>query len=309
MILTLKGVCINNYMETPQYPNFKDIDTTDVVILGKFTQGFLPFSDFNPLSLICWNSENINGYSFHNGNLIIRLKDYLTEGRIFSVLGNNDIESTVDILLSDHSRLSMVPDFIVSKLDSSKYNINPDRDSFDYIIDLEKFSSLSGGDYKGIRRHIRVFEEAYSNITVRKLKLTENEDSAMLLSLTKDWANQKKFNQEKLQEDIHMIQTFLELSKGFTTNGYGLFKSGRLIAYTLNELIGSNWVMGHFGKSSYEYEYSSLYIEHATALAHFSLGYKFLNHQQDTGLIGLRESKMALHPIKFLEKYTISFKV
>ena len=295
-------------METPQYPHFKDIDTTDVVILGKFTQDFLPFSDFNPLSLICWNSDNTNGYSFHNGNLIIRLKDYLTDGRIFSVLGANNIEGTIDTLLSNHSRLSMVPDHVVTNLDPSKYTIETDRDSFDYVIDLEKFSSLSGGDYKSVRRHIRAFEEAHSNISVRELNLTENGDSSMLLLLTKDWAHQKKFNQEKLQEDLHMIQTFLELSKSFNTNGYGLFKSDRLIAYTLNEVIGSTWVMGHFGKSSYEYEYSSLYIEHATASAHFSRGYKFLNHQQDTGLLGLRESKMALHPIKFLKKYTVSLK-
>ncbi|KKS16232.1 MAG: hypothetical protein UU72_C0025G0005 [candidate division WWE3 bacterium GW2011_GWB1_41_6] len=63
--------------------------------------------------------------------------------------------------------------------------------------------------------------------------------------------------------------------------------------------------MGHFGKALNNYEKSSYYLEVVGAGWFNKAGYYYMNLQQDTGLLGLREAKMSYHPEYFLKKYTI----
>jgi hypothetical protein len=57
---------------------FKTIGSEDISIIQQHTDKYLPYSDFNPLSLLCWNANDDNSYAILENNLIIKIKDYLT---------------------------------------------------------------------------------------------------------------------------------------------------------------------------------------------------------------------------------------
>ena len=110
-----------------------------------------------------------------------------------------------------------------------------------------------------------------------------------------------------VEKELSVINRFLEAR----------FKNALCVAiYNLKEIIGfsifsfhsNDYVVSHFTKANTAYKgiYEFLLRESASLLN--KLGYKFLNHQEDMGLPGLREAKKSYRPVKFLKKYTVTEK-
>ncbi len=63
--------------------------------------------------------------------------------------------------------------------------------------------------------------------------------------------------------------------------------------------------MGHFGKALTTHKYASKYIEIKASEQLYAMGFTHVNIQQDTGLLGLRTTKLESKPEYFLKKYTL----
>lgn len=287
------------------YPKFKKVSPEDKSTFDNYLE--LPlYSDFSLLSLLCWDAAGISSYSILNGNLVIKIKDYLTEDFIFAILGDNKIVESVEEILKITPKLRLIPQEIADVLDGSKFNIQEDRDSFDYIIDIPKLRELEGGQYKSLRRHINKFQETYPDYSIKILDCSKTEDSNLIMGLTKEWCQEKNFDDTKTAEDVDSIKKFIDYSKWFETVAIGLFVNKKLVAFTLNEIPKSGWAMGHFGHALHSFSKSSYFIEYAGMDIFDSLGCRLLNLQQDTGILGLREAKMEYQPVYFLKKYTVN---
>ena len=287
------------------FPNFKRIAIEDKDVIQSYTQKYPPYSDFNILSLLCWNADENNSYSILNDNLVIKITDYLTENHALSVIGENRLDETLESLFSLGLVIKMVPEFGVEGLYASKFESTEDRDSFDYIINTLSLSDLNGRNMKNLRKNVRSFQNSYPNSNVKALYLAEKDAQDMIMSLTEKWCDSKGFNQKEKDDDIDAIEKFIKYSAQFKTSTMGLFVDDALVAFTLNELYEPLWVMGHFGKALNNYEKSSYYLEVVGAGWFNKAGYYYMNLQQDTGLLGLREAKMSYHPEYFLKKYTV----
>jgi uncharacterized protein len=288
---------------TYTFPEFKKLEISDRETIEAFTEKYPPYSDFSVLSMLSWNAADDNAFSVLHNNLVIKLKDYLGDGYNYSFIGTENPNESLEELFKITDVIGFVPEFVAETVDKKKYLVEEDRDSFDYIIDIGGLSGLSGGTYKSLRRSIREFTGKFSGYTVRELDLRR--DKRLILDLTKLWCSLKDFDKEKTDEDVETVEKFIKYSKGFNVFSFGLFVSGSLIAFTLNELKGTDWAMGHFGKSDNRYNNSSFVMEHETAKKLWEMGYRHINLQQDTGLLGLREAKSALKPAYYLKKYTI----
>lgn len=290
-----------------KHVEFEKITINTIDELNSAVQMFPPFSDFNPLSLLCWNEYNDNSFAFLNGNLVIKIKDYLKDHYNISVLGINDIDNTLKELVGYTDKISFVPEITINAIhDKGKFAISEDRDNFDYVIETKALSLLKGKSYKNIRKHLKKFRNANSDFNIRELDLESKTDVKSLINLTAEWNDAKQFDERKFNEDTLSIKTFIDYSRYFRCLSVGIYAKNKLIAFTLNELLPSGWVMGHFGKSHNNYEYSSLMAEYCTSQLLNQLNYKYLNLQQDVGIMGLREAKIALHPVQFLKKYVIT---
>lgn len=71
----------------PEFPQFKLIELSDKGSVEKVTQKYLPYSDFDFISMWCWNIKGKIKISKLNNNLVVRFTDYLSGNPFFSFLG------------------------------------------------------------------------------------------------------------------------------------------------------------------------------------------------------------------------------
>lgn len=289
-----------------EYPKFTKVGVGHIDLIRDFCRKFPPYSDFNIISLICWNQNKTNSFSFLKGNLIIRINDYLSRDLVYSVMGDNRIELAVKELLGVVKYLKFVPEFVLSKLRSNGYCIEEDRDSFDYILDNERFSSLSGGVYKVARKKVKVFKHKFSNYEVRELNLSDKTDINNIIKLCYEWGISKNLDESSIRKDAESVRKFIHISKYFRTLSLGLYINDMLVAYTLNEILNGNWAMGHFGKSINSYDKGVFFLEYSTSKILNEVGCKYTNIQQDVGIQALRVAKNSYRPSTFLRKFTVS---
>ena len=73
----------------PEFPKFKSIDLTDKKEIEEINKKFPPYSDFNFVSMWCWDIKGEMHISILHDNLVVKFTDYLTGDPFFSFFGNN----------------------------------------------------------------------------------------------------------------------------------------------------------------------------------------------------------------------------
>ncbi len=275
----------------------------DFNIIQEFFDNNIPYSDFSAISLVSWSHGKDVFYSLTDEGLIVKMPTYLGEEYIYSAYLLQFNTQFICELKNLSNKFHYVPESSLKYFPDTTI-IKEDRDAFDYIYIIEKLANIDK-DSNHLAQHIHKFEAAFSNITYRKINLLDNTTRRSLLELCMEWCMAKNFNTVDTASELYALNTYFKYSTSIKDFSVGIFDGDKLIAYTLNELHGKEWVIGHFGKSSYSYKHSSLLSEVYSAKLLYEQGIKYLNHQQDTGILSLRSFKESLQPEKFLKKYTI----
>jgi len=280
---------------------------TNYRILQDIIKLYPPYSDFNLLNLLVWNIDETIEVGTLGKTIIVKMKDYFSDSYFHTLLGTENVDETLDILLEKEKSLKLIPDIVVENIKrKDKYMIQGDPDNHDYIISTEKLSTLEGSEFKSLRKKVNRFIKDYPNV---KTKVVALEDVAEeLIALTQEWEQKKGIDSEG-SEDIRALKNLIRYSKDFDMLNIELYRGDTLIGYTINELVQDNTAIGHFGKTNTTYKNSATYLEHITSQELFKKGYLYLNHEQDTGIITLRQTKMSYKPIKLLRKWIISPKL
>jgi hypothetical protein len=232
------------------------------------------------------------------------MPNYLTEGYTYCLYLTESNIPLINELSALSTIYNYVPEESISLFNNYGTNIE-DRDAFDYVYKTRHLADLANEDPK-VARRLAKFENMYPKIALRHLDLTNTATIDKMLLLTESWCNYKGFDDEALDSEIKAVVTYATHSSFITDESYGIYDDDKLIAFTLNEIHSKDWCIGHFGKSDYSYKYLSLISEIYTARIMSKRGVVFLNHQQDTGIVSLREFKESLRPFSFLRKYTLT---
>ena len=296
----------------PQFPVFKDLKIEDKEEIEKITKLYPPYSDFNFTSLWSWDVESQVKISILNGNLIIRFSDYITNDLFYSFIGSENIENTVAKLLDLSEkeglniRLNLIPEESVQKLSSPSFNLEEDRDNFDYIYTLEKIIKYDGNRLRSRRNLFNRFKNKYISETIiinpSDIYLRE-----MIYGVFRLWAENKKLSPEETKNELLAINRVLNLSLSDRNIVIvGLLDGKKMIGFVINELVHNDTAILHFEKADENYigVYSYLMSENARIL--HGLNRTLLNYEQDLGIPGLRLGKKAYRPLYFLKKYRLS---
>src|SRR5436190_24390929 len=92
----------------PIFPEFKSLKIEDQQQIESYTQKYLPYSDFNFVSLWCYDTNKDVIFSWINNNLIIRFQDYLTKSPFYSFLGDTLVSESIDQLFT-YSKKQKIP--------------------------------------------------------------------------------------------------------------------------------------------------------------------------------------------------------
>ena len=140
------------------------------------------------------------------------------------------------------------------------------------------------------------------------IDLKNPEEQTQVLELFKLWKKQTNKNENETTIEYQAIKRLIEAIDFLKIFTLGIYCSNKLIAFNIYEITHQNYGISAFQKADRNYRGIFTMINYEVAKHLLSLNCKFINYEQDLGIEGLRNSKLAYHPVEFLKKYTVSEK-
>lgn len=299
----------------PKFPEFKKLGLEDKNAFYEFTKRYPPYSDYNFVSLWSYDVEDDTLISILNGNLVIRLRGYISNEYTYSFLGNHQPLETIEELIGFMegagfpTELKLIPEINIVEhrsLIENNFIVSEDRDGFDYVFSLENINNLSGKNYSGKRNKTNRFIKDHPKAYSRHIDLKKRDNDEHILYIFSHWARDRKA--EETAHEFKALRRLLKDASHLNLICIGVFINEKLEAFTIVEPLPDNFSIAHYSKADpqkvgiFEFLYKSM----ANEL--LKIGCLYYNREQDLGIEGLRAAKLSWRPIHFLKKYTISKK-
>jgi uncharacterized protein len=296
----------------PEFPKFKKLELSDEEEIESITRVYPPYSDFNFISMWCWDTTGRVQISKLHGNLVVRFTDYISDEPFYSFLGNKKINDVAKILLDFsvqeglRSELKLIPEATAMELDPQSFSINEDRDNFDYVLSIQKMTTYSGTQLMSKRNYVNRFKKHYQS-NDRVIKPLDHAHKEELVELFKTWTDVKGYSEEEIKHELDAFTRFLIASDYLDSLvTFGVYMYDKMVGFWIVEITSSEYAISHFEKantSAYKGIYP--YLKQKLAIVLHKKGIKYVNLEQDLGLPGLREAKMDYHPCTYLRKYKV----
>ena len=154
---------------------FRRIEIEDYELLRSYVEkGQQIACDYTPANLALWGKVYKTEFCIMNEMLVLRFRNQGKEQFSFPI-GDGDLLKTIDWMKA-YCKEKEIP-FILNKVEPhmlrllgdavDEYQVELDRDSFDYIYTTEALGNLSGKKYHGKKNHINKFKK---NIRIGPMK-------------------------------------------------------------------------------------------------------------------------------------------
>lgn len=227
-------------------------------------------------------------------------------------IGEGDVKPVLDAIIDDARHrgipcricgLTQQEQLVLETFYPGQFRYHCDRDSFDYVYDINDLADLKGRKYQQKRNHLHRFEDAYPDFYVRPL------DADMLgacRNMTDNWYYRRAMDNP--HEDLLMEQVALDRAyrnfEDLGMEGIVLFAGGQLAAMTMASFLSEDTMDVHFEKAIAEIPgaYAAINREFARYIRAKYPQVRYLNREDDTGSAGLRKAKLSYHPHHMVEK-------
>ena len=291
--------------------NLTPLSPADYDRLAASLNGAAIYSDFNFVSLWCWDTDGQTAIGELGDSLVIRFIDYLSGLPFLSFSAGTDPDAVAAALISMAeglgcpTYLDLVPEATAKRLDPTRWLVFENRDQADYILDPHANSRLSGVRFRSRRRACNRFDHEFGpHATVKHQTLREfvEQRGVSFADLTKPWLHGPDPESRELPalsriDDVARLPVELHVIT--------IDVDSELKGFSILELTTSSTALVHFSKADRSMPgiYSCLAREEARLA--LNLGVQHLNIEQDLGLAGLRASKLSERPTDFLRKYRV----
>jgi len=298
---------------------FKPLAIEDKDRIEQFTSRFSSYSDFNFISLYSWSLHSQTQFYLDDEIIMLKLPDYSSQTFIntFMVLDNNDINIPKIFEAyrkNDQIKFDLLPEDIILPLkvylqnNNIKFNLVKDRDSFDYLLDVDRTVKAEGGMYSDYRYKISKFKREWSKIiTDYSFNAKKKSDVQLAYVLFKDWVLSRNTKDVNYEYESLAFSRFLTIVKYSNSVKFKALAWGnKLVSFCSYEILNKNTAIGHFVKYDPSIPYIFPYTVYEVCKDLQLIGIKTLNIEQDLGIPNLRASKEHLRPVGYLEKYSLS---
>ncbi len=298
----------------PEFPKFKNLELSDREEVERFTSKFLPYSDFNFVSMYAWDVKGEMRISKLNDNLVVRFTDYLSGTPFFSFLGENKVHETAKTLIEfskqEHaeSALYLVPENLQEHIDPAHaFSLEQDPDAYDYIYEVAHLANMHNWSQHTSGKHVRAAKNNLPDYKVLHNSIKEL-DKELYLELFKRWAISRGIDSFSYMNELNAFSRIFEEDLAHL-KVVSMFIGDNLAGFTVYEVISKDYAISHFAKTDKTYHKSVTDVlnwEEANIL--HRQGIKYFNWEQDLGIPGIRKSKEKYNPVFLLKKITLSLK-
>lgn len=289
----------------------------------------IQFQKLNPKEKAAYNEYLLNSgqrgceYNFSNLYLWGRQKAaFLEDSLVFfsqfnqrSVylfpLCRGNLKDTIDAIIHDAQsrgipcRLTSLTHDDCDALEAlypNKFRFHHDRNSFDYIYNVEDLATLKGKKFQKKRNHLNKFKQLHPDYRLEPLT---DANTPMVEDLLRRWYAHKL--ELDPSGDYYMEQVAISRAlrhrEELDMEGLVLMDGDELLAMTLGTHLAANTFDVQFEKAIDESAYVAMCSGFAAHLMEKYPHLQFLNREDDLGIEGLRKSKLAYNPVMLIEKH------
>lgn len=296
----------------PQFPDFKKLELTDRANITHITKNFEPYSDFNFTSMWSWDTTGTFEISRTGDILIVRFADYVTYKPFYSFIGTGDVTAVIDSIYKAFGDvpIKLVPEAMMSDIDSQRYNVQEDADNYDYIYSTKLLAELVGKPFETKRNLISRFHRFTPEPRVDFHQLVRDEIEQKVYRLFSSWEHHKMTLDEQFEatHEFQAIQRLLESSAVHGLEICCLYSNISLIGFNIFEQLDNTQTICHFAKTNQNFTGANDFLLHSLGRKLYERGSQFINYEQDLGIDTLRHSKLSFRPVNYLKKYVVSQK-
>lgn len=192
---------------------------------------------------------------------------------------------------------------LFEELFEGQYSVSCDESDCDYIYDAEKLRTLSGKKYHQKRNHLARF---YEN-DWEYAPLTEKDFDECIEFAVNSYNLNQSYDDESSVAEQYAINTFMNYFDELELKGGVIHVDGKVQGFTIGDGINSDTFDIHIEKANSDIQgaYTAINNEFAKSA---TVGYSFINREEDLGLEGLRRSKRSYYPVIMLRKNKVTFK-
>ncbi len=297
-------------VEIPNYPSFINIELKHKRKIEDLCRNFPPYCDFIFSSLYMWEVDNFKSQlSILNGNLVVKTKNIITHSVEISFIGINKIDETINTLLDSYELITLVPEQIVGYIRNPNIKYSEDKENHDYIFSTQAISELKGKLFLGKRRRVNKFARENPNHEVIVLdKSNKSKLRDIIIDVCYKWAcSKEKKLIYKIEPEFLAIENFLKICHMIDVEIWGLKINGDMKAFGTIEYLNNDYALSSFAKADLNYPDANTFLTYKTTEYLFrEKNIKYINHEQDLGLLNLRYEKLSWKPVSFLKKYIIT---
>ena len=222
-----------------------------------------------------------------------------------------DMKETLDAIIHD-ARSRGIPCRLTSlthedcdaleALYPGKFHFHHDRNSFDYIYNIEDLATLKGKKFQKKRNHLNKFKQLHPNFRVESIT---DANTPQVKALLEQWYKSRL--EADPSADFYMEQ--VAISKALRhraeldMEGLVLMDGDEMLAMTLGCHLAANTFDVQFEKAIDETAYVAMCSSFAAYLMDKYPHLQYLNREDDLGIEGLRKSKLAYNPVAMIEKH------
>jgi hypothetical protein len=290
-------------MEIPSYPVARPLTLEDKDTLDRLFRQIEPrISEFTFANIYLFRKAHDYRLSKIDYTIVILGRGYGGQG-YFLLPPAGEFDLKLQVLLDDGLTMYGAEKSLVERyLQREDLEIKTDRDNFDYLYSREELAELQGNRFHKKKnrvnyfssRHdcrIEIFDERHLEGCLELLEIWERVHREM------DGGGSGAFEVEANGEALRMAQDL-------GIKGVVALVEGKVKAFALGERLNSDTSLCHFEKADPFLEGLYQLIDREFNRLLFT-DCKYVNREQDLGLVNLRRSKLSYHPVELVEKYLI----
>lgn len=192
---------------------------------------------------------------------------------------------------------------VLEQLYPGKLRYHFDRDSFDYVYDINDLADLPGRKFQKKRNHINRFQQENPEFSLEPIT-PDNLPEAQ--ALAEEWYALRSAADphSDFQLECAALDKAFANMQALEMEGLLLRTAGRPVAMTLGSRLSDDTFDVHFEKAlnTADGAYPTINRGFARYLRKKYPQLRYLNREEDMGLEGLRKAKLSYHPDHMVEK-------
>lgn len=294
----------------PTYPEFRDINLKDRTFSNQVSSSRkIVVSELTFSSLYSWrNNERRSQISQLNGNLIIKSFDLVTREPSVWIVGKENLNETIDLILKDYKKVSMLEESLQC-IDVNEYSIEEDAGNNEYVYEIDKLVSKEGKYYRQFKSDLKSFLKNFDNPQIKifnnRNKNKKRELYDIVYTVFAEWESYKSLSKEISQIEKDALARTLKHGNLYDIVLLVIYQEEKILGFAVLEIINDTIIVS-FAKASVNADGITSTMVKLIAEYADNHNYRYLNLEQDLNIANLRKFKLKFNPQFYIRKYIVS---